>query len=191
MDVDIDFQNRDRALEVLKHICASRKDGDQLVPHNTGVYLQTIPHNPVNNLANISYKEAEERGYFKIDFLNVNVYNGIKDESQLIRLMETEPLWDLLEQDDFCNLLFHLNGYGSLLRTMKPKNIEQLAAVLAMIRPAKRHLIGLSWEEVLNNVWTCPESGEYFFKKAHSFSYAMAIVVQMNLICEEISYGFS
>jgi hypothetical protein len=145
----------------------------------------------VTNLANIDYKAAEERGYFKIDFLNVNVYNGVRDESHLKQLMEVEPLWDLLEQDDFTNLLFHLNGHGSILRTMKPKNLEQLAAVLAMIRPAKRHLIGKGWNEVFEEVWIKPEGGEYYFKKAHAVGYAMAIIVQMNLICEQISYGYN
>ena len=28
------------------------------------------------------------------------------------------------------------------------------------------------------------EDGEYYFKKAHAFGYAMAVVVHMNLICE-------
>lgn len=187
MDIDIDFPNRERALEVLKHIRASRVDDGKIVPHNTGVYLQSIPYNPITNLANIDYKSAEHRGYFKIDFLNVNVYNGVRDEAHLTQLMSIEPLWDLLEQDEFTDLLFHLNGHGSILRTMKPANIEQLAAVLAMIRPAKRHLIGKGWNEVLAEVWNKPTTGEYYFKKAHSFSYAMAIVVQMNLICEQIS----
>ena len=36
-----------------------------------------------------------------------------------------------------------------------------------------------------------PEDGEYYFKKAHAVAYAMAVVVQMNLICEGISYGYS
>jgi hypothetical protein len=191
MDIDIDFVDREKALAIIKYIRASRKDNDVLIPHNTGVYLQPIPYNPVTNLANIDYKQAEERGYFKIDFLNVNVYNGVRDESHLKQLMEVEPLWDLLEQDDFTNLLFHLNGHGSILRTMKPKNLEQLAAVLAMIRPAKRHLIGKSWDEVFDEVWIKPEGGEYYFKKAHAVGYAMAIIVQMNLICEQISLGYS
>jgi hypothetical protein len=38
-------------------------------------------------------------------------------------------LWDLLEQDDFVNLLFHVNGHGSILRKVKPTTVEQLAAV--------------------------------------------------------------
>jgi DNA polymerase III alpha subunit len=105
--------------------------------------------------------------------------------------MEAEPLWDLLLQDDFVNLLFHVNGHGSILRQMAPKSIEELAAVLAVIRPAKRYLIGKEWTTVMTEVWTKPENDEYYFKKAHAVAYAAAIVVQMNLICESISYGYS
>jgi DNA polymerase III alpha subunit len=74
---------------------------------------------------------------------------------------------------------------------MKPQSIEQLAAVLAMIRPAKRYLIGKDWTEVMADVWVKPASDEYFFKKAHAIAYAHVIVVQMNLICEQLSYGHS
>jgi hypothetical protein len=66
-----------------------------------------------------------------------------------------------------------------------------LAAVLAMIRPAKRYLIGKDWSVVKKEVWQKPDGDEYFFKKAHAVAYASAIVVQMNLICEQISYGYS
>lgn len=192
MDIDIDFADRDTALKFIKHIPAAIKDANgTFKKHNTGVYCTPIPYNPVNNLSTIDYKEAEERGYFKIDFLNVSIYKDIKDEEHLKTLMETEPLWDLLEQDDFSNLLFHINGHGSVLRQMKPTSILQLAAVLAMIRPAKRHLIGENWTKVMETIWTKPEDGEYYFKKAHAVAYAMAIVVQMNLICESISYGYS
>jgi len=132
------------------------------------------------------HKEAEDNGYFKIDFLNVSMYKGVVNEEHLTRLMETEPLWELLEQDDFSDLLFHVNGHGQILRQMKPRSIPQLAAVLAMIRPAKRHLVGKPWEEVMQQVWQKPENNEYFFKKSHATAYAAAVVVQMNLICEQI-----
>lgn len=185
-DIDLDFGDREQALSVLKHIRASRIDHDKLVLHNTGIYLQPIPCNPITNLANIDYKEAENRGYFKIDFLNVGIYKDITSEEQLLRLMNTEPLWELLEEDDFTNQLFHINGHGDILRTMKPKSIEQLAAILAIIRPAKRYLIGKPWGTVLKEAWIKPTNDDYYFKKSHSFSYATAIVVQMNLICEQI-----
>jgi DNA polymerase III alpha subunit len=84
-----------------------------------------------------------------------------------------------------------VNGHGSILRQSKPKSIEQLAAVLAMIRPAKRYLIGKEWTTVMKEVWTKPENDDYYFKKSHAIAYATAIVVQMNLICEKISYEYS
>jgi hypothetical protein len=190
-DIDIDFLDRDQALKLFKHTVASRSDNGKLVKHNTGVYLHEVPVDAVTNLCAVPYDQAEERGYFKIDFLNVGIYKGVRDEDHLKQLMETEPLWDLLLQDDFANLLFHVNGHGSILRQMEPKSIEELAAVLAMIRPAKRYLIGKDWTTVMTEVWTKPENGDYYFKKSHATAYAVAIVVQMNLICEGISYGFS
>ena len=119
------------------------------------------------------------------------MYKGIRDEDHLIELMNKDPLWDLLEQEDFVNLLFHVNGHSKILKVMTPRTVEELAAVLAVIRPAKRHLIGKSWDEVLRQVWVRPDNGEYFFKKSHATAYAAAVVVQMNLICEQISYGYS
>lgn len=190
-DIDIDFSDRDSALTLFKHIKASRQENEKLLKHNTGVYFHEVPVNALENVCAVPYDVAEEQGYFKIDFLNVGIYKGVRNEDHLVQLMNTEPLWDLLEQDDFVNLLFHVNGHGSILRTMKPKSIEELAAVLAIIRPAKRHLIGKDWQTVFDDVWTKPTSDEYYFKKSHAIAYALAIVVQMNLICESISYGFS
>ena len=191
-DIDIDFLDRNKALEVIKHVPAAiKEENGTFKKHNTGVYCHAIPYNPLSGLASFDYKEAEQRGYFKLDFLNVNVYKGVRDEHHLKQLMETEPLWDLLEQDEFSNLLFHVNGHGHVLRTMKPKNIEELAACLAIIRPAKKQLLGKPWKEVLQEVWTKPTTDEYYFKKAHAVAYAHVIVVQMNLIWEGISYEYS
>ena len=191
MDIDIDFADRTKALQLFKHIVASRVDNGKLVKHNTGVYLHEVPVDAITGLSAIAYQEAEEQQYFKIDFLNVGLYDGVRSEEHLVKLMEQEPLWDLLEDNSFSDLLFHVNGHGEILKKMKPTTIEQLAAVLAMIRPAKRYLIGKDWNTVLNEVWKKPESEEYFFKKSHAIAYAQAVVVQMNLICENISYGYS
>lgn len=184
MDIDIDFANRDVVLTRLPHRVARLENGKK---HNTGVYVTEIPHNPVDCLSTIDYKVAEDRGYFKLDFLNVSIYKDVRDEAHLQDLMERTPQWELLEHDDFTNLLFHVNGHGDLLRTLKPSNVEQLAACLAIIRPAKRHLTNESWETILKEVWTKPEDGEYYFKKAHAMSYAMAVVVHMNLLIEQLN----
>jgi hypothetical protein len=190
-DIDIDFLDRDQALSLFKHIPASRLEQGKLVKHNTGVYFHEVAFSPEENFSSVPYDLAENQGYFKIDFLNVGVYKGVRNEEHLIQLLNQEPLWDLLEQEDFVNLLFHINGHGRLLRTMKPKSVEELAAVLAMIRPAKRYLIGKSWDIVFSEIWTKPNNGEYYFKKSHATAYALTIVVQMNLICEQLSYGYS
>lgn len=191
MDIDLDFADRDRILSLIKHIPAARLENTEFKKHNTGIYCHSIPFNPITGLATIDYKDAESRGYFKIDFLNVSVYKDIKNKDHLDRLMNTEPLWDLLLEDDFTDQLFHVNGHGNILRQMKPTSVEELAMVLAMIRPAKRHLIGKSWNEVKAEIWTKPTNDEYYFKKSHSISYAMLVVVHMNLICEKISYDYS
>jgi hypothetical protein len=60
-----------------------------------------------------------------------------------------------------------------------------------MIRPAKRYLIGKPWTTIMKEVWLKPTTDDYYFKKAHAVAYAMAITVQMNLICEGISYEYS
>ena len=190
-DIDIDFLDREKALTLFNHTVASRKEDAKLVKHNTGVYLHEVPVDPITGLCSVPYDQAEANGYFKIDFLNVGIYKGVRDEEHLIQLMNQEPLWDLLIQDEFVNLLFHLNGHGDIIRKTQPTSVEQLSAVLAMIRPAKRYLIGKDWTTIMKEVWTKPETGDYYFKKSHATAYAVAIVVQMNLICEQISYGFS
>ena len=191
MDIDLDFADRSKILDIVKHIPASRLENGILKKHNTGVYCHATPYNPITGLSNIDYKNAEDRGYFKIDFLNVGIYKDVRNNQHLEELMSTEPLWDLLEQDEFVDLLFHVSGHGSTLRLMKPKNIEQLAAVLSMIRPGKKYLIGKDWDNVMKEIWTKPAGNEYYFKKAHAISYAMVVVVHMNLICESFSYEYS
>lgn len=184
MDIDIDFLHRDSALSLFTHVVASREENNKLVKHNSGVYLHTVPVNAPTGLCAIPYKEADKAGLFKIDFLNASLYNGVIDEAHLVRLMNKEPIWELLEQDDFIKLLFHVNGHGDILRQTQPKSIDQLAAVLAMIRPAKRYLVGKDWDTINKEVWVKPTDDSYFFKRSHSIAYAAAIVVQMNLICE-------
>lgn len=187
-DIDIDFSNRDVILNKIKHRVARLETGKK---HNTGVYVTEIPHNPFNEIATIDHKAADERGYFKLDFLNVSIYKDVKDEAHLQKLMDTEPMWELLQHDEFCNQVFHLNGHGDILRKLKPHSVETLAATLAIIRPAKRYLLDKDWNDIFQEVWTAPENGSYFFKKSHAHSYAMACVVHMNLLCEQINESAS
>lgn len=183
-DIDIDFPDRRNVLDRIKHRSAKLENDSK---HATGVYVTEIPHNPVDGTATIDYKTADQRGYFKIDFLNVSIYEGVKSEEHLQELMNREPMWELLEHAEFADQVFHLNGQHDILMKTKPKNVTQLAAVLAMIRPAKRYLVGKDWDTIMKEIWVRPDNNEYFFKHAHAISYAMAAVVHMNLLCEQIS----
>ena len=193
-DIDIDFFDREKALQLVTHVPASRLENGTYKKHNTGVYCTSIPYDPVTGLASIDYEQAEERGYFKIDFLNVSIYKDIQNEEELIRLLAVEPIWDLLEQKEFCDLIFHVNGYHDLIAKLKPRSIEQLAMFLAVLRPGKKHLVSQveqnGWDGIKDEIWVKTDDA-YSFKKSHAVAYAHAIVVQMNKICEAISYGFS
>ena len=184
-DIDIDVADRDSALDGLQHIPASRLEKGDLKKHVVGVYFHDTPVDPLTKLASIPYKEAEERGYFKIDVLNLNIYKQVRDEAHLDALVQAEPMWELLDDEDIVNQLFHLNGHFDVIQANQPSNINQLAMVLAMIRPGKRHLVGKTWDEVEAEIWTPVPGDEYAFKHAHAVSYAMVVVVQMNLLLEQ------
>jgi len=189
-DVDIDFFDRDGVLKLFKHTPASIIKDNKIEKHKTGIYFHAIPSDPINGYATLDYKKAEDRGYFKIDCLNVNIYKNVKSEQELVELMLEEPDWDMLKDPKIVENLFHLNGHYNIVSKLEPKNIEQLAAVLAIIRPAKRGLMYKDWTEILKEVWIKPADGSYFFKKSHAVAYAHAIVVQLNLIKRD-KYSFS
>ena len=190
-DIDLDFPDRTKVLDIIKHVPAVMAEGKK---HNTGVYCHAIPYNPLTGLSSIEYGPAEDRGYFKIDFLNVSAYNGVRNEEHVKELLAVEPLWDLMYEKDVCDQLFHINGYHNLLAQLKPTNISDLAMDLALIRPGKKHLIPVCQEKgfqaIKDDIWTKTDEA-YFFKKSHAVGYAHLIVMQLNLICERLSYGYS
>ncbi len=185
-DIDIDFGNRDRALELLRHVPAGIIRDEKLVKHNTGVYVTEIPVDPFLNVASIDYQAAEDRGYTKLDFLNVSLYNRVKSEEHLKQLMSREPDWTKLYEREFCEQLIHIGSHYDTLLKMADvvDSIPRMAMFLSIIRPAKRHLIGKPWAEIAKTVWERPAGDEYYFKKSHAVAYAHLVVVNMNLLTE-------
>lgn len=186
-DIDLDFANREDALRLLKHVPASMVRDGELAKHASGVYFTDIPVDSLTGAASIEYHEAEARGYLKLDFLNVSVYQQVRDEDHLVELMTREPDWDRLNDRLFVEQLMHIGShYDSLRRFAEPINsIPRLAMFLAVIRPAKRHLIGLPWRDVAKTIWDKPLDDTYYFKKSHAVAYATLVVVHMNLLSEQ------
>jgi hypothetical protein len=186
-DIDIDFGNRDDILKHITHIPAAMRKVTPMRKHATGVYVTEIPRDAINDMANIDYAQAEHRGYIKLDMLNVHVYEQVKNEAHLMELMR-EPDWLKLNDRVFVEKLIHLsNHYNSMQKMPEPvDSIPRLAMFLAIIRPGKKHLIGLPWKEVAKTVWEKDSDG-YIFKKSHSVSYAHLVVVHMNLLSSSSS----
>ena len=181
-DIDIDLGDRDKLLAVIKHIPASMRNVDPVRKHPTGVYITEIPYDPVHDMAALHYVDAEKRGYFKLDLLNVHVYNQVQSEEHLVELM-SNPDWSVLKDRSIVEQLIHLgNSYDLIQRMPEPiDSIPRLAMFLAAIRPAKRHLIGRTWKDVNETVWDKDQTG-YSFKRSHAVAYAQLVVVHMNLL---------
>jgi len=186
-DIDIDVADREKALEFFKQTPASILRDGKYVKHNTGVYFTDMPADPFTGYASIDHDSAEDRGYIKLDILNVGLYSQVRDEAHLDQLMLKEPNWARLYEPEFCAQLIHIgNHYDTLIKMPEAVNtVEKLAMFLAVIRPAKRHLVGKPWIEVAKTVWEKPADDTYYFKKAHAVSYAHLVAVNVNLISEQ------
>lgn len=187
-DIDIDFADRSKILNLLpNHTPAGIVRNDKLTKHNTGVYYTDVPMDPVKGICSLDHKDAEERGYFKLDLLNVNVYNQVQSEEHLIDLMFTEPPWERLAEKEYTEQIIHIGNHYELVKQMMPDSIPRMAMFLAVIRPAKRYLANRSWKEIGQEVWTVPDYPEsYYFKKSHSVGYAHLVVVHMNLLNQSL-----
>jgi len=188
-DVDVDVFGRDDILKGIECIFGriDRPDG-KVDKHNTGVYFQNIPRDPTTNISTLDHRIAKDYGYFKIDFLNVNMYEDIRSEEHLLSLINKEPPWDFFLYEEITDQLFHLKGHSNLLVKYKPQSVEDLAMILAIMRPAKAYLQQHGWDKIRSDVWLKIDGEEsYQFKKSHGTAYAIAIVVNLNLLIENMS----
>ena len=182
-DIDIDFADRDTILKLIQHTPARQEVQSQVRKHNSGVYVTDIPWDAVNSCAAIDYEQAEQRGYFKIDFLNMTVYKLVSSAEHYNKMLEAVPPWDRLWQDtEWSRQLVHVGNYTDLLKNMRPKTIPQMAAFISIIRPGKAHLQNQPWKDVFASVWDGDESKGYTFKKSHAVSYAALVALHMNLL---------
>lgn len=186
-DIDIDVKDRTILLSKLDHTPAIERytEDGSIVKHKSGVFFDDIPTDPSTGCASLTYKVAEKLGYQKVDFLNVHVYENVRDRKHLCELAKREPRWELFTIPEFVGGMFQLGNQVSTVLAWPPSNIHQLAMLLAMIRPAKRHLVGVgSWAQIEKDIWVVPTDGQAYFKKSHSYAYATAIIVQLNALVE-------
>lgn len=188
-DIDIDVADREKVLQLVEHVPASvlKSDGTW-TRHNTGIYVVNIPRNPIIGSAALDYNQAESRGYVKLDIINNSVYSLVRDRAHLNELVNQTPNWACLNDPELFQKVVHIgNHYGLYRKLAEPiADIEHMAMFLALIRPAKRHLVGYRWDRIRKTVWDKPEDGSYGFKKSHSYSYAYLVSVHINLLNQSV-----
>jgi hypothetical protein len=184
-DIDIDFADREQLLKLIRAVPARQTHQGQIRKHNSGVYVTDIPYDPVHQCAAIDYEQAEQLGYFKIDLLNMSVYQLITSPEHYQEMLDKEPNWSRLWTDaDWAKQLVHVGNYTDLLASMKPDSIPRMAAFISIIRPGKAHLQNKPWAEVFASVWDGDSSQGFTFKHSHAISYAALVALHMNLLSQ-------
>jgi DNA polymerase III alpha subunit len=192
-DIDIDTPSGFKPTSLFKIVKASTIDGLNIKPHPCGVYFQNIPVDPISQLSAIPYDAAEAIGYTKVDFLHLTMLDNIPTRSNLIALSNKEPDWDLLLDADIVSKLFQIHNQYHLVSKLKPHSVVELADVLALMRPGKKHLLEpylLDKITTRKYLYRKPESGDYYYKKSHAIAYAKIIIVQLNVLNTPYDGGY-
>ena len=187
MDIDIDLKTSFKPEDYFKDgTRASRVENNLLRPHTAGFYFQTIPKDPLTNLAAIPFKEAEELGYFKMDFLHLSLLDDFESKEEIRALLAMEPDWTILETQENVEKLFQLRNQFDVVHTIKPKTVEDLCDCIAIFRPGKKHLLqhyNANKEFIRKELYKRPDDPDkFYFKQSHSMAYALNVVLQMHLI---------
>lgn len=186
-DIDIDLANREQLLGLIKATPARQLHQGQVRRHNSGVYVTDIPWDPVNECAAIDYEAAEQLGYFKIDLLNMTVYQLIQDPAHYQQMLDQTPPWSRLWTDpEWASQLVHIGNYTELLNSMRPDSVPRMAAFISIIRPGKAHLQNQPWDKVFESVWDGDDSKGFVFKHAHAIGYAALVSLHMNLLNQSV-----
>lgn len=181
-DIDIDLPDRNKILALIKHTPARKLHLGKPERHNSGVYVQPIPFDPHCGCATLHFKEADTRGYFKLDFLNVSVYQHIKDQAHYDELLAIEPPWHRLKDATFVEQIIHISNYPRQVAACMPDSIPRMAMFISALRPGKKHLLGKPWADVAKEIWVREGSDGYAFRQSHAISYAVLVGLHMNIV---------
>jgi len=185
VDIDIDVTSTFKPQLIFpQSVGASMVQNNDLKKHPCGVYFQDIPIDPITNLAAIPYEEAEILGYFKIDFLHLTLLEKFTNKRQIRELIKYDPDWTLLQDPQVVPKLFQLSKHVDLLQKLQPTSVQELADTIALVRPAKRHLVPMYLKDKtrVREEELYRKSDTYYFKRSHAVSYALTIVLQLHLI---------
>jgi DNA polymerase III alpha subunit len=182
MDIDIDIDPL-ADLTGMNFVRASMIENDKIKQHPVGVYFQSIPIDMDSGLAAIPYRHAQEYGFIKIDLLNLNLLKNFESRKEVLAVLNIKPDWTLLQDETIVKRLFHIKNHFDLVSKCKPQSVEDLADILALIRPNKIKFIDKylkSKKEIRKFLYDKIDDSD--LRKSHAIAYALNIVLQINLI---------
>jgi len=184
MDIDIDTQSKFNPKDIFPNVTlASMVENGELIKHHVGVYFQNIPKDKQTGLAAIPFREAEDVGFFKIDFLHLTALDCFESKEEIRTLLRIEPDWNLLTIPSVVKKLFQIRDHFEVVDMIKPRSIQELADCIALIRPGKRYLLNAYLKDkkiIRKEIYKATD--KYFFKKSHATAYSATIVLQLHLI---------
>lgn len=191
MDIDIDFPpSLDRSKIFPQAIPATVIKGNKLSRHPCGVYFQNIPVDPVSGQSAMPYNVAADYGYFKIDFLNLQLLENFNNKKEIRTLAKTPPDWTLLEDPQNVEQLFQLHKHYDIVSAVRPTSIQELADCIAIIRPGKRRLLEQYLKDpegTRHKLYRQEVDDKSAFKRSHAIAYATTVVLQLHLIGAGVS----
>ena len=190
-DVDIDVKSgTDKdALGVRSFVYNEEKM--KLIPHPSGYFLPSadltvndVPVDPVSGLSALESKEGEDYGFFKVDLLTNTAYDRFSNKKEVLDAMDlTNFDWTIFLDKEIVETLPHINKHFSMVRQLQPQSVEDLADILALVRPGKIDLYDdylEDKEKTRKRLYKRPSNGGMYFKLSHAIAYAMMIVVGIN-----------
>lgn len=182
-DCDIDVKSKVDKTKYGIRGMVYNEDAEKVLPHPSAYYLEDVPTDPITGNASFDYIYGDEKGFMKVDLLTNTSYDKFHSKEEVINSLNTVPNWSLLEDKEFVETMPHLSGNFDIVSKIKPRSVDDLADVLALMRPGKRHLIDQymeSKETARKNLYKRSSNDMMYFKRSHAISYACMIVCLMN-----------
>lgn len=184
-DVDIDLPSTvDKNTYGIRGMVYNEKT-ETCSPHPSCYYLQEVPVDGLTGTAAFDYEEEFTSDLLKVDLLTNRVYDGVNSKEELLGIIERPVDWSMFLDKEIVEKLPHIAKYHDLVKQVKPQSVEDLADVIALIRPGKSHLIETYLENkkiVRRDLYKRAANEQAYFKKSHAISYALMIVCALHLI---------
>lgn len=179
-DIDIDVKPSTDKKAYGIQAMVYNENQKKVLPHPAGFYLEPVPVDDVTGNCAFDYKYGSECGFMKVDILSNTVYEGFRDKEEVLRCLESEFDWGVFDDERIVSGLPHIAKHFDIVSQVKPQCIDDLADILALIRPGKRDKLTSylrNKEKVRKTLYRRANDDLNYFKKSHAYSYAMMIMV--------------